>query len=186
MIAHACHVEQMLRVFARTRAAAQHEIVARLLALGAEMLGGAPHERMEPVERARRAAKGVAKEIVALHVRELVREQRAAAFVTPRLGGRGQHDRGRGGAAGERHLDAVAEHEARRLLEVEPVGDFAERHRPVGRRQLSRADDDAAHLNRADDHKSPSATPAQTWRRLVQVGRRGAQALGTGSAIVLL
>ena len=148
---HADHdVEQVVGVIARPRTARQHEIVARPLALGAQPTRRGPHERMEPIERASNAAKGMTNEIAPLHVRELVKEHGAAAAIVPLLGARRQHDRRFDDAARERHLDEWAREESRHRVEIESVRDLAEWRRPGALVEDASRLDDAMHGQRAE------------------------------------
>ena len=70
-------VEQMLGVVGGARPAGQREIVARTLALGPQLLGRGPDERMEPVHGAREPAERVAEEIMTPYMRQLVQQHRA-------------------------------------------------------------------------------------------------------------
>ena len=54
---HPRDLEQLIRVVGTARAGGEHEIVARALALGAQVASRHPGERVEPVRRAGDLAK---------------------------------------------------------------------------------------------------------------------------------
>src|SRR5688572_3547559 len=120
----------MLGVVARPGAARQREIVARTLALGAQLLCGRPDERMEPVQCAGDAAECVADEIMSPYVGELVKQNRQAAIGGPVVAFGGKNDGGRDHAAGEWHSRVITPQESRRLIETESIGDFPQRREP--------------------------------------------------------
>src|SRR5262249_57824404 len=79
-------VQQMARVVARPRAAAEDEVVARPLALGAQPPRRGPDERVEPVRGARDPAELVAQQVPPADVRQLVEEDDALPLLAPVLG----------------------------------------------------------------------------------------------------
>ena len=71
-------LQQVVRVVGAARTRAQHQVVARPLALDAQPPGGDPGERVEPVDGAGHLRQGLGQAVVALDVAELVGEHRAS------------------------------------------------------------------------------------------------------------
>src|SRR5260221_8371479 len=117
-------VEQMLGVIAGSRTACKRKIVARALALRAELLRRCPHQWMEPVDRASKSSERVAREIVTSHVRELVQQNGKATISRPVVAFRRQHDRRMKNTAGKRHLRVFASKKSWCFIELEAIGDF--------------------------------------------------------------
>src|SRR5690242_19760632 len=115
----------------RAIATGQREIVTRTLALRAELLGGGPHQRMEPVERAREPTEGVSDQIVTTNVRQLVQQDSASTVERPRVTLGREHYSRRQQPAGKRHPRVFAAQQTRRLLELEAIRDFVQRAQPI-------------------------------------------------------
>ena len=85
-------LQQVPGVFTRVRARCQHAIVAGQLPLDTQAARDPPHTRMRPIERARDGGHHLRQTIVPADVRELVKENRAAAILGPRVGDRRNED----------------------------------------------------------------------------------------------
>ena len=118
-----------------------------------------------------------AHEIVALDVRELVKEHRPSPAVTPLFGARGKHNRRIDHAAGEGHLDQGAGDEPRHLIEVEAIGDLAEWIGPRALVERTSRANDASHRQRAEAKPSEETehdrAPDREQRSPERKSRRG-------------
>jgi hypothetical protein len=142
------YVEEMFGVVAGSRTAREREIIARALAFVAELFRRRPHERVEPVDGTCKTTECMAHEIAPLHVRELVKKHGPAAIESPALAVRGENDGRRDESAREWHFRIAASEEARRILELETIGDFPERRHPVLCVERVRVANNAAHCER--------------------------------------
>src|SRR4051812_49344410 len=121
----------MFSVIACASAAGQSEIVACTLTLVTKLLGCGPHEWMEPVNSARKAAERMPHQIMPLHVRQLMKQNRTTAVCAPAVTIRGKNNRRLQESACERHFRFGASKQARRFLELQAICDFPERSEPI-------------------------------------------------------
>ena len=141
-------VQQMLRVVSRACSTRERQVVARTLALGTQLFGSGPDERVEPIERTGQAAQGVTNKIVTTDVCELVEQHRPTTIERPPIALGRQNDCRFEHSASERHLRVFAAQESRWLLERESVRYFPEWSQPVLTIERARAIDDAFHQHR--------------------------------------
>ena len=97
-------VQQVLGVIRCPGAARQGEIITRTLALGAKLLGGGPHQWVEPVHRTGETPHRVSDEIVTAHVSELVQQHCPTTIERPPVALRWEHDGRREQPACKWHL----------------------------------------------------------------------------------
>src|SRR5205085_3259609 len=83
--------------------------------------------------------------VATLHVRKLVEEHGPTTAVAPRLRTSRQHDRGLYDAAREWHLDERTRKKAWHCVEIEAIGDLAERRGPRTLIELASGLHDASH-----------------------------------------
>ena len=187
-------VEQLIGVVGAARARRQHEIVARALALGAQLARRHPRERIEPVRGAGELRDEVRQAVAALHVRELVQQHDADAMRRPGVGvGGHQHrrtedaprhrHRRRRGCAGNGRRQAKVRGERPRLRQPRRRGDRrrAARH-PLDRKQPEQhAREDQRRASGPDHERDRPATraarrtaqrPRARTRRVPMRGRR--------------
>jgi hypothetical protein len=122
----------VLCVFTWPNAGVEDHVIARELALGAEMMRRHPHEWVKPIERATKTGDDVTYQIAPLDVRGLVQQHRTAPIIRPLLSASRQHDRWLNDAPGKRRLDLVAHHEPRAPPDLQHVGHILQRSRPIG------------------------------------------------------
>ena len=142
------YVQQVLGVIRRARATRKREIVACAFALRAELLGGSPDQRVEPVNRACQPSERVTDEIVTANVGELVQKHSATAIERPRVAFGRQDNGGSEQATCKWHLRVFAAKQARRLVQRESIRNFPERIEPVSGIERACTIDDPAHDER--------------------------------------
>ena len=141
----------------------QRQVVARALALGAQLPRGGPHQRVEPVERAGDAAERVADagRAGARAPSSWISTARAPLERSTRRSRPGARWSAETRPARERHLRVVAAQQPRRGVELEAVGDLVQRGLPVGIVERPRAcarcgcTDDTPHAEPSDERDTP-------------------------------
>jgi hypothetical protein len=146
-------LEQLVGVVRPVRAGAEHEVVARALALDAQPPGRNPCERVEPVDGARGVRERLGQAIVALDVAELVREHGAPLLARPGLGVLGQQHRGMEQAGGHRHAARASAQQAHGARQLDRLGHFLDELGPGRRGERRRPPRVPRHAERPDEQR---------------------------------
>ena len=112
-------LQEMLGVVGRGHSGQEHAVIGCALGFGTQAPRHPPRERMGPIESSRQMSEHLHGPVLASHVGQLVKEERATSIFRPIHGARGKQDRRRPETVDDRHPHGVAHQETDGPLQPE-------------------------------------------------------------------